>query len=200
MNISRFAKAIAYECLTALLLVKSVLFQAAMHTEGQMEEAYVRSNVLLFLTAAVLLGVGVYSLMSYTRRHRQHVWDSVFFLVIGFAFMIAAVMTIVNFGGLEGTFTESGYTAMNVNVVLLTALPVPFWVRSVILACSTREKSVGKRIGVQAGFVVLAVAMAVLIGTGHMMKIEKYAAADGGAAAVEGFENSQAEEGDSDNV
>ena len=48
--------------------------------------------------------------------------------------------------------------------------------------------------------VVLAVAMAVLIGTGHMMKIEKYAAADGGAAAVEGFENSQAEEGDSDNV
>ena len=56
MNISRFAKAIAYECLTALLLVISVLFQAAMHTEGQMEEAYVRSNVLLFLTAAVLLG------------------------------------------------------------------------------------------------------------------------------------------------
>ena len=53
MNISRFAKAIAYECLTALLLVISVLFQAAMHTEGQMEEAYVRSNVLLFLTAAV---------------------------------------------------------------------------------------------------------------------------------------------------
>ena len=57
MNISRFAKAIAYECLTALLLVISVLFQAAMHTEGQMEEAYVRSNVLLFLTAAVLLGI-----------------------------------------------------------------------------------------------------------------------------------------------
>ena len=50
-----------------------------------MEEAYVRSNVLLFLTAAVLLGVGVYSLMSYTRRHRQHVWDSVFFLVIGWS-------------------------------------------------------------------------------------------------------------------
>lgn len=144
MNISRFAKAIAYECLTALLLVISVLFQAAMHTEGQMEEAYVRSNVLLFLTAAVLLGVGVYSLMSYTRRHRQHVWDSVFFLVIGFAFMIAAVMTIVNFGGLEGTFTESGYTAMNVNVVLLTALRCPSGFVG-YTGLLYREKSVGKR-------------------------------------------------------
>lgn len=200
MNISRFAKAVAYECLTALLLVVSAIFQTAMHTKGQMEEAYVRSNVLLFLAAAVLLGVGVYSLMSYTRRHRQHVWDSVFFLVIGFVFMVAAVMTIVNFGGLEGTFTESGYTAMNVNVVLLTALPAPFWIRSVILACSTREKSAGKRIGVLAGAVALAAAMAVLIGTGHMLKIEKYAAADGGITAVEGFENPHTTEGDIDDV
>ena len=70
-----------------------------------MEEAYVRSNVLLFLTAAVLLGVGVYSLMSYTRRHRQHVWDSVFFLVIGFALMNAAGLTIGNLCGVDGTFT-----------------------------------------------------------------------------------------------
>ena len=59
MSISRFVKAIAYEILTALLLIISALFQAAMHTEGQMEKAYFQSNTFLFIAAATCLGVGV---------------------------------------------------------------------------------------------------------------------------------------------
>ena len=34
MNITRFAKAVAYECLTAILLLLSVLCQAMLHGEG----------------------------------------------------------------------------------------------------------------------------------------------------------------------
>lgn len=174
MNISRFAKAVAYEALTALLLLVSVVFQAAMHREGGLEKAYSHSCLLLFATAALLLGIGVYSLMAYTRRHRQHILESVFFLAVGLALMIAVVAEIVLYGGLEGAFTESGYTAANLNIVLLAGLPVPFLIRSIILAFSTREALLGRRLGVQIGAAVLTAAMLVLFAAGKNLHLLQY--------------------------
>lgn len=173
MSISRFAKAIAYEVLTALLLVISALFQTAMHTDGQMEKAYFQSNLFLFIAAATFLGVGVYSLVSYTRRHRQHILDSVFFLLVGLLLMAAVLVVILLYGGLEGTFDASGYTAVNLNLVILTLVPAPFLIRSIVLAFSTRER-LAKRLGVQLGLLVLAVAAVVLLATGKMMRLVEY--------------------------
>lgn len=108
MSISRFVKAIAYEILTALLLIISALFQAAMHTEGQMEKAYFQSNTFLFIAAATFLGVGVYSLdFLHPGGHRQHILDSVFFLIVGLLLMAAVLVAILLYGGLEGTFEQA---------------------------------------------------------------------------------------------
>ena len=174
MRITRFAKAIAYECLTALLILLSFALQNGLQQTEQLEAAYGRSNLFLFIAAAVLLGVGVYSLMSYTSRHREHILDSIFFIVVGVFYMAAAMIVFLTYGGLEGTFTQSGYTAANINLVLLSALPVPFWVRTVVLVFSTREKSVGRRAGVQ---IICGLLAAVLVGlalTGRYMHMLTY--------------------------
>ena len=40
--------------------------------------------------------------------------------------MIAAILTMVNFGGLDEEFYRAGCAAANVNIVLMSALPLPF--------------------------------------------------------------------------
>ena len=44
MRITRFAKAIVYECFTALLIVLSFVLQNGLQNPEQMEIAYSRSN------------------------------------------------------------------------------------------------------------------------------------------------------------
>ena len=61
MNISRFAKSIAYLAAAALLLLLSVIFQVGMHSEGGPEASYFRSNTFLFVVAIGCIGTGVYS-------------------------------------------------------------------------------------------------------------------------------------------
>ena len=111
MKITRLAKGIAYLVATVLVACISVAIQAAMHTEGGLEENYFRSDGVLFLIAATVLGVGVYSWLSYTRRHREHRMDSLFLVATGGTLMLLTVFVVVYYGGMEGSFDESGHTA-----------------------------------------------------------------------------------------
>ena len=117
MNISRFAKSIAYLAAAALLLLLSVIFQVGMHSEGGPEASYFRSNTFLFVVAIGCIGTGVYSYIGYVRRHREHALDSLFLLLVGLAVLIASILVFLNFGGLAGTFDKAGYTAVNINIV-----------------------------------------------------------------------------------
>lgn len=102
MNISRFAKSIAYLAAAALLLLLSVIFQVGMHSEGGPEASYFRSNTFLFVVAIGCVGTGVYSYIGYVRRHREHALDSLFLLLVGLAVLIASILVFLNFGGLAG--------------------------------------------------------------------------------------------------
>lgn len=174
MNISRFAKCIVYEVVTALLLVIGVAFQAAMHKSGGLETSYFRSNGFLFLLAVTLIGTAVYSYLSYTRRHKQHRADSLFLLLTGLVLLLVALVIFFRFGGLERPFPEAGYTAANINIAVLTALPVPFLVRTFVLALSTREDKPAKRRGVQITALVLTAALVVLLATGQTLHMVRY--------------------------
>lgn len=173
MNISRFAKAVAYECLTAILFLISVFSQAVLHHEDGPEAGYFRCGLILFIAASTLLGVGVYSMMAYTWRHREHILDSVFLLAVGIVLMVAVITQVILYGGLEAPFDEAGYTAANIHIVLMAILPVPFLIRSIILAFSTREKG-GKRLGVQIGAGALTLVLVVLAAIGPYMRFVHY--------------------------
>lgn len=90
------------------------------------------------------------SVRGYTRISARsaasgHALDSLFLLLVGLVFLIARIVVFLLFGGLEGDFAEEGYTAVNINIVLLTALPVPF-LSGVGTGLSTREDSRTRRV------------------------------------------------------
>lgn len=171
MKISRFVKSICYLCLTAVLLAVSTSVQLSMRREGGLESAYFMSNTYLFITAIVLLGTAVYSYRSYTRRHREHVRDSLFLLVMGLATMVAALVGWVGFGGLGEDFAETGYTAANLNVIVMTLLPLPPLIRAFLLAYSRENRR--RRVSLIACTIVAAV-YAVIIAAGGMLRMVYY--------------------------
>ena len=179
MKITRLAKGIAYLVATVLVSCISVAMQAAMHTEGGLEENYFRSDGVLFLIAATVLGVGVYSWLSYTRRHREHRMDSLFLVATGGTLMLLTVFVVVYYGGMEGSFDESGHTAVNLNIALFSALPLPFLVRAVVLAVGAGRENPSGRTGLLIACGMVALALVILLFTGGLMKMTSY---DAGAA------------------
>ncbi len=174
MQISRFLKSILYLVLALALTVISTMLQLAFQKSDTLAGAYFQSNLYMFVMAAACIGTSVYSFRAYTRRHREHASESVFLLVVGIVLMIASIVTVVSFGGLGEEFTEAGYTAANVNILLTTALPLPFLVRAFILAISCARHEPSRRLpALIACGIVTAVYLLSLI-FGGMMRMVHY--------------------------
>lgn len=174
MTISRFAKSIAYLAAAALLLLLSVIFQVGMHNEGGPETSYFRSNTFLFVVAIACIGTGVYSYIGYVRRHREHALDSLFLLLIGLVLLVSCILVFLNFGGLIGSFDQEGYTAVNINIIVLTVLPLPFLIRGLVLAFSTREDSRARRLGVQIAALLIIAGFVLSLAVGGTMRTMQY--------------------------
>lgn len=173
MKISRYAKSIVYMVFALIFVVLSTYFQVAMHRNG-LEEIYFKTNAYIFITAIACIGTAVYSYRSYTKRHREHVRDSLFLFIVGLVLMTAAVLCIVNFGGIGDTFNAGGYTAANVNIVLMTVMPAPFFIRGLFLALSKREEN--RRLhGASLAFCAIVTAAYLLsVALGGMMRMVYY--------------------------
>ncbi len=174
MKISRFLKTILYLVLTAILLGISTSLQLAFHRQESLAAAYFQSNLYLFIMAAACLGTAVYSYRAYTRRHREHAADSLFLLLLGIVLMVAAVLTMVSFGGLGEEFTKTGYTAANVNIVLMSALPLPFLIRAIVLAVSCGRHEPSRRTPALIACGVVAAAYVLCLALGGMMRMVRY--------------------------
>lgn len=173
MKVSRFAKCVLFLVLTAVSFGVSVYLQLQMHKPGLLEKSYYTMNTYIFITAIALIGSGIYSIQSYTRSHREHLTDSVIFIIFGLVLLIEFVMIWIFFGGLDKTFDESAYVAVNVNIAVLSILPILFWIRAVVLAFSLQEPSRSKRVGVRLCCVILLAAMIAAMcfgGMFHMMR------------------------------
>lgn len=142
MKISKCGCAAAYAATALMVTLFSVWACAPMYSSDDPVTAYLRSVILLFVAACTILGVGVYSLVTYARRHPEQRGESWFLLALGGVTLILAVVVIGRFGGMsDGNFGDSSYTAINLNLILFGLLPLPFWVRAVIAALGVKTRS-----------------------------------------------------------
>lgn len=172
MKITKCVKAVAYAVLAACITALAVWTVAPLHNTVDLVTAYWRSDVLLFLTACSVLGVGVYSFFGYTRRHKAHRADSWFFITVGAALLVFAVIVICRFGGItEENFDAAAAAALNLNIGAASVVPLPFLVRGWILACTARFSRRERTVSCVAMAVATAVYAAVIIGGQLMFQV-----------------------------
>ena len=174
MRISRFLKSILYLVLALALTVVSLLLQRGFQDAETLSAAYFQSDLYLFVMAAACLGTAVYSYRAYTSRHREHASESLFLLLVGIVLMIAAVVAVVGFGGLGEEFTEIGYTAANVNIVLTSALPLPFLIRAYVLTGSCCRHEPSRRLPALIACGVVTLVYLLGLAAGGMMRMVHY--------------------------
>lgn len=174
MRVSRFLKLVLYLVLALALTIFSTMLQRAFQNTETLSSAYSQSNLYLFVVAAACLGTAAYSYRAYTRRHREHASDSLFLLIVGIVLMIASIITTVSFGGLEEEFTQIGYTAANVNILLTTFLPLPFLVRALVLAASCSRHEPSRRVPAFVACGIVLVVYLLSLTLGGMMHMVHY--------------------------
>ncbi len=169
MKITKCVKAVGYALLAVCLTALAVWTVAPLHNSVDYVTAYWRSDILLFLTACSVLGIGVYSFVGYTRRHPIHRVDSWFFMTVGAILLVFTVVVICRFGGItEEYFNAAANAALNLNVGAASVLPLPFLVRGWILACTARFTRRERTVSCVAMAVATAVYAATVVG-GQLM-------------------------------
>ncbi len=174
MTLSRFAKSLLYTGLAAVLTALSVYYQQMLHQESGPAAGYFAIHRVLFFVAVALMGVAVYSFLSYTRKQKRHRADSLMLLISGVLLMVVTIALWIGFGGVQEPFDATGYMAVNIQIAVLTVLPVPFWIRGMVLACTTHEESKGKRWAAKLASLAVAVLLVVLVAAGGMMRMMYY--------------------------
>ncbi len=184
MTLSRFVKSLLYTGAAAVLTALSVYYQQMLHAPQGPEEGYFAVHRVMFFVAVILMGVAVYSFMSYTRKQKRHRIDSLILLITGVLLMVATLALWIGFGGVQEPFDSAGYTAVNIQIACLTVLPLPFWVRGLVLACTTHEDSRAKRLGAKLFSLAVAIVLVVLIAAGGIMRMMYYE--DDGSSTQDG--------------
>lgn len=184
MTLSRFVKSLLYTGAAAVLTALSVYYQQMLHAPQGPEEGYFAVHRVMFFVAVILMGVAVYSFMSYTRKQKRHRIDSLILLMTGVLLMAATLALWIGFGGVQEPFDSAGYTAVNIQIACLTVLPLPFWVRGLVLACTTHEDSRAKRLGAKLFSLAVAIVLVVLVAAGGVMRMMYYE--DDGSSTQDG--------------
>lgn len=172
MKITKCGKAVAYAVLSVCLTALAVWIVAPLHNAADYVTAYWRSDILLFLTACTIMGVGVYSFWGYTRRRKVHRTDSWFFIAVGALLLVFAVVVICRFGGITAeNFNTAATAALNLNIGAASVIPLPFLVRGWALACTARFSRRERTAALTAMTVATVVYAAVIIGGQLMFQV-----------------------------
>ena len=148
MKLSSLAKGWLYAVFTAAVLAFSLWFQKQMHVSGGLEKGYFSASMALALAAFTVLGIGVYTMLSFRKSSRRKIpVDALLWAAVGFSMLVAAVAIIVSYGGLSRPFGADGYTAANLMTAILSVLPLPWMVRLLTLAfCKGQDASVSRTV------------------------------------------------------
>ena len=162
MKITRSVKVIVYLVCALLMLAMSIWVQSRFHNSETMHAAYFFANAYLLIGGVVLTGVAAYSWGAYTRRHSEHVVDSLFLLVVGLLVLVSGLFSVLSFGGLSDVSDNRWISAVNLDIVFLSLFPIPFFGRSLVLCIKNEEALPVLRRGVPilcAGVIVLYVVL-----------------------------------------
>ena len=165
MTLSRFVKSLLYTGAAAVLTALSVYYQQMLHAPQGPEEGY-------------------FAVHRVTRKQKRHRIDSLILLMTGVLLMAATLALWIGFGGVQEPFDSAGYTAVNIQIACLTVLPLPFWVRGLVLACTTHEDSRAKRLGAKLFSLAVAIVLVVLVAAGGVMRMMYYE--DDGSSTQDG--------------
>ena len=171
-------RSVAYTAAGALLSWAVAARLRDMQQNGP-ENAFFETLFFAFAIACVLIGGAAYAFLSYVRRHPTYRSDVILCGVTGLLLMVVALVCFLRYGGVSGAFDEEGYRIVNWCTVLLSVLPLPFFLRAgaaAIPAGPDRRMNLVKRIVALCGMALYAV----LIITGHLFTALSYT---GGVAA-----------------
>ena len=175
MTVSRFVKSIVYAVLVVVLMTVSAVLSVRLGDATLMETTYFSTNLYWIITAVVLLGGGVFCHREYAKKDPEHRPDALFAVVYGAVLTVGWIVMFLQYGALAaGNFGESAYTAVNVNRLVLWALPVPLLVRLLVIAMSSRIENVRHRRVAQIIAVTLIVAFFAVTVACNMVQMVRY--------------------------
>lgn len=157
-----YRKAWLYAAVTAGLIGLSWWRQSGVSLDSA--DGILRALRWLLLGGVVLLSSGIF-----LRRGM----DAVFLDTVGGVTLAAALILLLLYGGMENTAAPGADTAANWLLCLWTALPLVFWIRTLVLAFSARE---GRGRWVAVAAVTLAIWMAVLLFSGNLLSFQHLSA------------------------
>ena len=173
MRLTRFVKTLLYAAFSLPVIWWAVWTVEPLYGAEDPVEPYLRSDILLFIGACVLTGLGVYTWLAFTRRDPEHRADTLFFLIFGLLLLAAAVGIILRFGGLtRENFDPEKAAMINLNLMLAGALPLPVLVRGWILVPGC-EKGI-KRAAAAVAVLVPTVVYLLQIVTGRLLHTVSY--------------------------
>lgn len=165
MILTKCRKAVVWAAVSLCLTAVSVWIVTPLHATEEIVSAYLRSSVLLFCVACCVFGTGVYSFIGFTRRRKEHRAETWFLLAVGAVLLLLSVIIILRFGGItEGNFDSTANAAVNLNVGVCSVLPLPFAVRTWVLAATTRFTKKQRGIALAAAVIVAVVYVALVFG------------------------------------
>lgn len=142
MTVTDFKKTVLYAAVSLLAIGFSAWATVPMYTSDQTVAVYIRSIILLCVAACGIIGAGVWSFFGYTRRHREHRADTLLWLIVGGVLLILSVIIVCRFGGMtEDNLNDRALAAINLNIMLFGALPMPFLVRTLWAAGKSARRA-----------------------------------------------------------
>lgn len=140
-----FVKALTYELFSALLIGLSVWWQQAIRMDGNIEHGYRLAFFGCFLLACCVMAVAFTIRSLHLKELKPFKSEITFGIFFGIVLIVLMVINFFVYGGLSGSFEESGYTASNIMLLFLSVLPLVGLVYSLIYVLYSKDENASRK-------------------------------------------------------
>ncbi len=163
-----------YTLAAILLTGVSSYYQVGLHDPAGPEMGHYALHRVMLVLSFVLFGVAVYAYISHPKRTPQYRWDRLFLLLVGLGLLIITLVIWIWYGGSPIPFDSIGYTAVNLQIVSMTLLPIPFLIRGGVLAFSYKIEDPIKARSAKIALLLGVILFVVCVAVGWMFRMMTY--------------------------